>query len=145
MIPFPSLEQLVEGNQQAERFKVTSPDGRFVWVGDAREVRMSHWVVSGSLWSVESRACLLEPAGGWSCEALEWSAPATLRFAARRYPGVDPPVTLRIDAAAGVGWLEALDLKAAQAAGSYLYLKEADVLAPPKGPLSFPQLARYLA
>src|SRR6185312_3066038 len=127
-------EPLPADDQDGYWTRTTSPDGAYVWVVDAGEVKMSHWIMGGQLWRRVPPAKLLAAPSGWSFEGRTWVSTHELKLTGRRYPGRLPGVTLTIDAVAERGVIESDDLAAHQQGGRYLWVKPGEVPAPPPGP-----------
>ncbi len=87
--------------------KTTSPDGAYVWLVDAQEVKMSHWIVGGALERTEPKERLFRAPHGWSFETRTWEPGGVLVLEGRRYPGRLPGITVRIDLASRTGVIEA--------------------------------------
>ena len=87
--------------------KTTSPDGAHVWLVDAEEVKMSHWILGGVLARTDPKEKLFRAPSGWSFETRTWEGSGVLLLEGRRYPGRLPGITLRIDLAARTGVIEA--------------------------------------
>ncbi|MBK8170737.1 MAG: hypothetical protein IPK60_10415 [Sandaracinaceae bacterium] len=58
--------------------RTTSPDGRYVWIANPVEARMSLWIVEGELWLKEPATLLFAPPTSWSFEERAWTSPSTL-------------------------------------------------------------------
>ena len=91
--------------------RTTSPDGAHVWIVDAHELRMSHWVLGGALWrrAPDDKRLFAAPAG-WSFEERVWRSNDLLELRGRRYPGVLPPIALTLDVRGEQGTIDAPDL-----------------------------------
>ncbi len=79
-----------------------SPDGAWAVVTAANEIRMSHWIETGSLHDVAADRMVADLGGHlWSVDSVAWSADSrTVTIALRRYPGDAPGLSLRLDPAA---------------------------------------------
>jgi hypothetical protein len=71
-----------------------SPNGRFVAVTAANEVKMSHWIETLTVLVVAGGRSVLDLDHPWSAEDVRWDDDNHLHFAARCYPGDAPAVTI---------------------------------------------------
>jgi len=124
--------------------RTTSPDGAHVWIVDAHEAKMSHWIIAGTLRRASPEAELFAPPHDWSFEARTWTSNDVLRLVGRRYPGGLPGVVVTLDVRAERGTIETQDLDELRARGAYGWLKPGVVPAPPSGPQPFDVLLRWL-
>lgn len=79
--------------------QLDSPDQRYALLLTRHEMRMSHWVMSATLWQRAPQRLLLQLGDGlWSCEQAAWSADSlTLTVSLRRYPGDAPSLVVDLD------------------------------------------------
>lgn len=115
--------------------KTTSPDGAYVWVVDAHEARMSHWIFAGSLMRTSSNTAIFTPPSSWSFEDRTWTSKDALRLVGRCYPGTLPAIVLTLDVHAASGTIEIVEDAGKRPAPP----------APPEGAQSFDVLLGYLA
>ncbi len=77
--------------------KYPSPDGRFAFVIDEWEARMSLWVSSPTLLDLTTREELLRfRAPEWSLDSADWTDAASVRLQLRRYPGDHDPTSFGV-------------------------------------------------
>jgi hypothetical protein len=137
-------DTLSTGEPDGYGTRTTSPDGAHFWLVNADEVKMSHWIMGGSLWRRGPAAKLFEAPYGWSFDVRTWLSNDVLRLQGRCYPGRLPGITLTIDLPAARGTIEAEDLVAEQARGSYAGVKLSEVPSPPRDPQPFEDIVRWL-
>lgn len=75
-----------------------SPDGRFVVVTVAYEMRMSHWVEAPYLYRTGEEDPLLNVSvNDWSADTIEWAEDSrSVTLSVRRYPGNGDSVSLTL-------------------------------------------------
>ena len=78
---------------------IDSPDQRYSLRLVSNEMRMSHWVISATLWERAPQRLLLEIGDWqWSSEQIAWSTDSRLvTVELRRYPGDAPGIVIDID------------------------------------------------
>ena len=100
--------RLNENEADGPYTRTTSPDGKYVWLADPYEVRMSHYIFVGELWQKSPAAILLKPADGWSFEQREWTSATRLQLHGRRYPGSRAGIVMTLDVETKTGMIESL-------------------------------------
>ena len=124
--------------------RTTSPDGAHFWFVNADEVKMSHWIMGGSVWRRDPVGKLFEAPYGWSFEGRSWLSNNVLKLDGRCYPGRLPGVTLTIDVGAERGSIEPIDLAAEQQRGSYAQVNPREVPVAPYGSQALAEVVRWL-
>jgi hypothetical protein len=114
--------------------RTTSPDGSYVWIVEAWDVKMSHWIMGGALWRRNPPTKVFEAPHAWSFESRTWTSTEVLKLGGRRYPGRLPGVTLTLDVRAERAIIEVDDLAALQRGGSFTWVKPGDAPVSPSGP-----------
>jgi hypothetical protein len=120
--------------------KSTSPDGAHVWVVNAWDPHMSHWIIAGTLFRASPPTEIFAPPTDWSFEQHEWTSNDELRLVGRRYPGTLPGIVLTLDVPARRGTVE-IRSHAATGDQSGTHRK---VRVPPSDPQPFGALLRWL-
>jgi hypothetical protein len=124
--------------------RATSPNGVHFWFVNADEVKMSHWIMGGSLWRREPPLKLFEAPYGWSFEGRTWLSDVVLKLDGRCYPGRLPGITLTIDVPADRGTIEPDDFTEGQRRGSYVGVKASEIPVAPTGSRPFEEVIRWL-
>ena len=116
--------------------RTTSPDGRHVWIVNADEVKMSHWIMGGALWRREPREKIFVAPYPWSFEGRTWVSNGELALTGRCYPGRLPGIKLTLELERREGTI----LVESPAA----WVKPGEVPVAPAGPRPLEEIVRWL-